>query len=196
MIRQNWTVVIIRSRCPAAKQVISRRRKNENVNKMSKDEKCTCKACKNPVFHCQICKFVGFLLPSSSWLLKLPHEVVPRSQSRRELKETGSERFFSFFVFFLRPCVFPISLIFFGPWNFFLSRCLFFLDVKKSILCRKYILIGKETIHYLNYRCSNFTRRTAHSNKARTHVTTLKEKKGKIKSQSRRPMEARRRSRW
>ena len=50
------------------KQVISRRRKNENVFKMSKDEKCTCKACKNNVFHCQICKFVGFLLPSSSWL--------------------------------------------------------------------------------------------------------------------------------
>ena len=39
---------------------------------MSKDDKCTCKACKNTVFHCQICKFVGFLLPSSSWLLKLP----------------------------------------------------------------------------------------------------------------------------
>ena len=39
---------------------------------MSKDEKCTCKACKNTVFRCQICKFVGFLLPSSSWLLKLP----------------------------------------------------------------------------------------------------------------------------
>ena len=39
---------------------------------MSKDEKCTCKACKNTVFHRQICKFVGFLLPSSSWLLKLP----------------------------------------------------------------------------------------------------------------------------
>ena len=54
------------------KQVISRRRKNENVFKMSKDEKCTCKVCKNTVFHCQICKFVGFLLPSSSWLLKLP----------------------------------------------------------------------------------------------------------------------------
>ena len=54
-----------------AKQVISRRRKNENVFKMSKDEKCTCKACKNTVFHCQICKFVGFLLPS--WLLKLSH---------------------------------------------------------------------------------------------------------------------------
>ena len=51
-----------------AKQVISRRRKNKNVFKMLKDEKCTCK---NTVFHCQICKFMGFLLPSS-WLLKLP----------------------------------------------------------------------------------------------------------------------------
>ena len=57
-----------------AKQVISRRRKNENVFKMSRDDKCTCKACKNTVFHCQICKFVVFLLPSSSWLLKLPNE--------------------------------------------------------------------------------------------------------------------------
>ena len=55
-----------------AKQIISRHRKNENVFKMSKDEKCTCKACKNTVFHCQIWKFVGFLLPSSSWLLELP----------------------------------------------------------------------------------------------------------------------------
>ena len=25
------------------------------------------------VFHCQICKFVEFLLPSSSWLRKLPN---------------------------------------------------------------------------------------------------------------------------
>ena len=57
-----------------AEQVISRRRKNENVSKMSKIEKCTCKACKNTVFHCQICKFVGFLFPSSSWLLKLPND--------------------------------------------------------------------------------------------------------------------------
>ena len=40
---------------------------------MSKNEKCTCKACKTIVFHCQICKFVTFLLPSSSWLLKLPN---------------------------------------------------------------------------------------------------------------------------
>ena len=54
-----------------AKQVISRRRKNDNVYKLSKNEKCTCKACKNTVFQCQICKFVGFMLPSSSWLLKL-----------------------------------------------------------------------------------------------------------------------------
>ena len=42
---------------------------------MSKDEICTCKACKNTVFHCQICKFVRFLLPSSSWLLKLPIRI-------------------------------------------------------------------------------------------------------------------------
>ena len=48
-----------------AKLVISRRRKNENVYKMSKNEKCTCKACKNTVFRCQICKFVRLLLPSS-----------------------------------------------------------------------------------------------------------------------------------
>ena len=52
------------------------RRKNKNVFKMSKDEKCTCKSCKNTVFYCQICKFVGFLLPSSLWLLKLPIILV------------------------------------------------------------------------------------------------------------------------
>ena len=34
-----------------SKTVMPRRRKNENVSKMSKDEKCTCKACKNTVFH-------------------------------------------------------------------------------------------------------------------------------------------------
>ena len=42
-----------------AKQVISSRRKNESVYKMSKNEKCTYKACKSTVFHChcntQIC---------------------------------------------------------------------------------------------------------------------------------------------
>ena len=59
-----------------AKLVISRRRKNENVYKMSKIEKCPCKACTNTVFHCQICKFVVFLLPSSSWLLKLPTHLM------------------------------------------------------------------------------------------------------------------------
>ena len=51
---------------------LSHRGKNENVCQMFKNEKCTCKACKTIVFHCQICKFVRFLLPSSSWLLKLP----------------------------------------------------------------------------------------------------------------------------
>ena len=60
-----------------AKQVISCRGKNEKVFKVSKSEKCTCKACKNTVFHCQICKFVGVLLPSSSWLLELPNVIFP-----------------------------------------------------------------------------------------------------------------------
>ena len=45
-----------------AKRVISRHRKNENVFKMSKDEKCTCKACINTVFHCHICNSVGFFV--------------------------------------------------------------------------------------------------------------------------------------
>ena len=41
-----------------AKQVISRRGKNENVYEMCKNEKCTCKACKIIVFllsNMQIC---------------------------------------------------------------------------------------------------------------------------------------------
>ena len=42
------------------KQVISRRRKNENVFKMSKDEKCTCKACKNTVFIVKYANLWGF----------------------------------------------------------------------------------------------------------------------------------------
>ena len=56
-----------------SKLVILRRRKNENVLKKAKNKTCSCKACKNTIFHCQICKFVGFLLPSSSWLLKFPN---------------------------------------------------------------------------------------------------------------------------
>ena len=49
---------------------------------MSKDEKY--KACKTAVFHCQICIFVGFLLPSSSWLLKLHFEE--KSSGERDLQ--------------------------------------------------------------------------------------------------------------
>ena len=85
-----------------AKQVISRRRKNENVFKMSKDQKCTCKACKNTVFHCQICKFVGFLLPSSSWLLKLSipscHERISKMLIlvHARPKSSVSDAFYSF----------------------------------------------------------------------------------------------------
>ena len=45
-----------------AKQVIWRRGKNENVCEMFMKEKCTCKACKSVVFHCQICKFCDILV--------------------------------------------------------------------------------------------------------------------------------------
>ena len=58
------------------KKVISRRVKNENVCEMSKNEKCTCKGFKTIVFHWQICKFVTFFMPSSSWLLKLPNVAI------------------------------------------------------------------------------------------------------------------------
>ena len=64
---------------------------------MSKDEKCTCKACKNTVFHCQICKFVGFLLPLSSWLLKLPVVVSPRT-ARNYPKERATRAARLFFI--------------------------------------------------------------------------------------------------
>ena len=53
-----------------AKLVISRRGKNENVWEMFENDKCTNKACKTIVIHCKICKFLMFLVQSSSWLLK------------------------------------------------------------------------------------------------------------------------------
>ena len=39
---------------------------------MSKGEKRTNKACKTNVFDDQLCKFMTFFMPSSSWLRKLP----------------------------------------------------------------------------------------------------------------------------
>ena len=43
----------------------------ERTRTSTKCQKCTCKACKTTVFHCQILQISGVLLPSSSWLLKL-----------------------------------------------------------------------------------------------------------------------------
>mgnify|MGYP006964766695 CR=1 FL=1 len=80
--RWNWAFVIICSHRvvdTTAKKVVSRYWKNKNVFKMWKHWKCTCKARKNTVFHCSICKFVWFLLPSSSWLLELP-SLAPRKE--------------------------------------------------------------------------------------------------------------------
>ena len=61
---------------------------------MSKDEKCTCKACKNTVFHCQICKFVGFVLPSSSWLLNPGFHIVESVVSVVRKKFIGQLQFY------------------------------------------------------------------------------------------------------
>ena len=49
--------------------VVERTRTSSKCQKM---KNARAKRAKNTVFHCQICKFVRFLLPSSSWLLKLP----------------------------------------------------------------------------------------------------------------------------
>ena len=85
----------------AAKPVFSRRRENENDCKMSKNEKCTCKACKTYVFHCQICKFVTFLLSSSLWLLQLPNKQKtvkccngPTNETslRKQVKRKGKQQ--------------------------------------------------------------------------------------------------------
>ena len=54
----------------------------ERTRTSSKCQKMT----KSTVFQCQICKFVGFLLPSSSWLLKLP--ILRRSWTRTAAKYT------------------------------------------------------------------------------------------------------------
>ena len=60
--------------------------------KCQKMKKCTCKACKNTVFHCQICKFVGFLL-SSSRLLKVPYrefKIYDATVTKTSLKIASS----------------------------------------------------------------------------------------------------------
>ena len=49
--------------------VVERTRTSSKCQKM---KNARAKRAKILFYHCQICKFVGFLLPSSSWLLKLP----------------------------------------------------------------------------------------------------------------------------
>ena len=62
-----------------AKKVISRHRKN--VFKMSKDEKCTCKACKNAVFHCQIVHMLHSLGPREEHIVFAYQMSKPQSLS-------------------------------------------------------------------------------------------------------------------
>ena len=49
-------------------------------------KKNACAKRANTVFHCQICKFMGFLLPSSSWLLKLPNTCSDEPYTKRRTK--------------------------------------------------------------------------------------------------------------
>ena len=127
-----------------AKQVIPRLRKNENVFKMSKDEKCTCKAWKNTVFHCQICKFVGvfvavvvvvayssLLHPAVFWTdLWGGHRGLPSRGLACELK---SSYFQSLLCWPLRVSAFDGSLLWSPklPFACFLDLCgsLFWLPI-------------------------------------------------------------------
>ena len=96
-----------------AKQVISRSRKNQNIFKMYKNEKCMCKAYKNTVFCFQICKCVGFLLLSLSWLLKHPIHKT-HLHHRKKLAMHGPMK--KWFVSpnywpWSRPCWFSVSTV-------------------------------------------------------------------------------------
>ena len=110
------------------KKVISRHGKNENVFKMLKDEKCTCKACKNTVFHCQICKFLEFLLLSSSWLLKLP-SLAPREELIVFAYQIWKPQFLSVVQFSVRQLPFAVL-----SDNVFWNRCIYnSLQIEQSI---------------------------------------------------------------
>ena len=90
---QNWSVHVVE--------------RTRTSTKCEKNEICTCKACKNTIFHCQICKFAGFLLPSSPWLLKLPNnwefEIYDATVAKTSLKIARSS--LSIFFAIISVCV-------------------------------------------------------------------------------------------
>ena len=65
---------------------------------MFKNEKCTCKACITFVAHCQICKFVTFLLPSLSWLLNWAPYLGDKLDVHFEMKRLQVSSPRSFFI--------------------------------------------------------------------------------------------------
>ena len=102
------------------KQVISRRRRNENVCEMSKNENCKCKACETAVFHRHICRFVTFLLPSSSWLLKLPNDwtrTLRNVQSEKRTCQARETAVFHFVTFSLSLTSFLLKLSICRVWT-------------------------------------------------------------------------------
>jgi len=89
-------------------------------SKCQKVRNARAKRAKNTVFHCQMCKFMGFLLPSSSWLLKLPnicwrrlyensHEYL--SSRRLALHKSTSEVRANLFKLTTSPVLSSCSLI-------------------------------------------------------------------------------------
>ena len=89
-----------------AKQVISRRRKNENVFKMSKDEKMHVQSVQKYCFSLSNMQICGVLLPSSSWFLKLPireFKIYDATLVKTSLKIASSS--LSIFFVIISVCV-------------------------------------------------------------------------------------------
>ena len=64
-------------------------RTRTSSTEMSKDEQCTCKACKNTVFHCEICRLVGVLIAVLAVVLKLPY--IPKSRRKYDVLHDPKE---------------------------------------------------------------------------------------------------------
>ena len=58
---------------------------------MWKNEESTCKACKTIVLGREICKFVAFSLPSSSWLLKVPNRLLQLTITWYKIRHAGAQ---------------------------------------------------------------------------------------------------------
>ena len=72
--------------------VVERTRVSWMSSKCQKMKNARAKRAKKNVFYCQICKFVTFLLPSSSWLRKLPIRDLTIRRRQRQRRRLLSKR--------------------------------------------------------------------------------------------------------